>query len=186
MDYDAFSSGQVLSKLWLAEKLENVVIYNHLPQPRKILCLGGWYGMTNFILRTRNNIKIEKFRNIDKDQKSCEIADKINNLWEWQQWQFKSIQEDANSFEYDHNDFDTVINTSVEHISNKQWFDKIPEGTLVVLQSNNMKHNDHCYNHNSVLELIDDFFLREILYQGQKYFEYPDWDFYRFMIIGIK
>lgn len=186
MDYDAFSSGQVLSKTWLAEKLENVIEYNDLNQPRKILCLGGWYGLTNFILRTRNNIQIEKFRSIDIDPDACKVADKINNAWEWQNWQFKSICEDADYYQYGIDDFDTVINTSVEHMQSTQWFDLIPKGCLVALQSNNMAHEDHCFNHNSLDDLMEDFPLSETLYRGEKYFEYPDWNFYRYMIIGTK
>lgn len=186
MDYDAFSSGQILSKIWLAEKLESVIVYNNLHQPRKILCLGGWYGVINFILRSRNNIEIEKFRSLDIDHEACDTADKINNLWEWQNWQFKSICTDANTFEYSKDDFDTVINTSVEHIESKEWFDRIPSGTLVVLQSNNMKHDDHCHNHATLEELLEEFPISNTLFQGQKHFQYPSWEFFRFMHIGIK
>lgn len=186
MNYDAFSSGQILSKIWLAERLENVIEYNDLSQPRKILCLGGWYGLTNFILRTRNNIKIEKFRSLDIDQEACNIADKINNSWEWQQWQFKSICDDANMYSYELEDFDTVINTSVEHIETTDWFDLIPNGALVALQSNDMPHEDHAANHHSLKEFVDSFPLNENLFQGEKLFQYTDWSFRRFMIIGIK
>lgn len=186
MDFDAFSSGQILSKLWLAEELENVIKYNDLNQPRKILCLGGWYGLTNFILRIRNNIEIEKFRSIDIDQTACDIADKINNSWEWQQWQFKSFCDDANMYSYTKNDFDTVINTSVEHIESTDWFDRIPQRTLIALQSNNMPHKDHAANHRSLKEFVDSFPLNETLFQGEKLFQYADWSFRRFMTIGIK
>lgn len=186
MDYDAFSSGQVLSKLWLAERLESVIEYNDLSQPRKILCLGGWYGLTNFILRIRNNVKIEKFRSLDIDPEACEIADKINNSWEWQQWQFKSLCDDANMYSYTRDEFDTVINTSVEHIESTDWFDRIPRGTLIALQSNDMPHEDHAANHYSLDEFQKCFPITESLFVGEKMFQYTDWSFRRFMIIGIK
>ena len=161
MNFDAFSSGQVLSKVWLAESLEKVVELNLLAQPRQILCLGGWYGLTNFILRIRNRIKIKNFRSLDIDPEVEKIADKINNSWEWQDWQFKSITGDANDFHYTIDDFDTVINTSVEHIESRKWFENIPKDCLVVLQSNDMPHEDHTECHSNLDEFVKEFNLSE-------------------------
>lgn len=186
MDFDAFSSGQILSKIWLAESLEKVIELNVLTQPRNILCLGGWYGLTNFILRTRNRIKVKKFRSLDIDPKVAEIADKINNSWEWQDWQFKSITGNADEFLYTLEDFDTVINTSVEHMESQQWFENIPGGSLVALQSNDMPHEDHLGCHSDLDGFIKEFDLSETFFTGEKLFCYPDWSFRRFMIIGIK
>jgi hypothetical protein len=183
---DAFSSGQILSKIWLAENLERIIECNFIDKSRKILCLGGWYGLMNFVIRARNNIKVETFRSLDLDPDVEEIADKVNNSWEWQNWQFKSIIGDANSFEYTIKDFDTVINTSTEHIPSTEWFKKIPSGCLVALQSNDMFHEDHCHNHQSLNDLIDEFPLTKTFFSGEKDFVYPSWQFRRFMIIGIK
>lgn len=186
LHHDAFSSGQVLSKIWLAEELEKAVTTVSNNQPLKILCLGGWYGILNFILQTRNNLNIELYRSIDIDNETETLADTVNNSWVWQEWQFKALIADANTFVYTANDYNTVINTSVEHIPSKQWFDNIPLGTLVVLQSNNMVHDDHCHNHTSVRQLSSEFMLTTVLFAGEKSFVYPDWSFTRFMIIGIK
>ena len=186
MNFDAFSSGQVLSKVWLDESLEKVVELNLLAKPRQILCLGGWYGLTNFILRIRNRIKIKNFRSLDIDPEVEKIADKINNSWEWQDWQFKSITGDANDFHYTIDDFDTVINTSVEHIESRKWFENIPKDCLVVLQSNDMPHEDHTECHSNLDEFVKEFNLSETFFTGEKLFTYPDWSFRRFMIIGIK
>lgn len=183
---DAFSSGQIHSKVWLAEELERVVYSREFVTPLKILALGGWYGITNFILTTRGNLRIEKFRSLDIDQDACEKADSINEAWVWQSWKFKSICDDANTFDYANDDFNLIINTSVEHIESKQWFDRIPAGTLVILQSNNMQHQDHCRNHCSIDDLVDDFPLSFYYFKGEKLFEYPDWNFTRFMVIGKK
>lgn len=186
LDRDAFSSGQVLSKLWLAEELEKAVVNNNLLQPLSILCLGGWYGVVNFVLRSRSNVNITKFRSVDIDPVACETADLLNNLWVWQSWQFKSICDDANTFSYSSSEFNTVINTSIEHIEGHKWFDRIPDGSVVVLQSNNMPHSDHCHNHESLEQFQSEFAISKTLFAGEKLFEYPDWSFKRFMIIGIK
>ena len=69
LDKDAFASGQVGSKIWLAGHLEHAVYhYQQLglfENPLKILLVGGWYGVTNFILQCRQNLKIETIRSIE-------------------------------------------------------------------------------------------------------------------------
>ncbi len=182
MDLEAFSSGQVLSKLWLAQELEPIARTH--ANPARIVLVGGWYGILNLMLRVRSNMNIESVRSVDVDQDACAIADKINDTWVWQNWKFKSINADAN--EYDYADANLIINTSVEHIDTYTWFDNIPNGCLVALQSNDMDHEDHCHNHESLDSFKNDFPLSEILYSGIKHFEYPDWGFNRFMIIGRK
>jgi len=186
VDKDAFSSSQVLSKIWLVEMLEKVVNNNDLAKELKILNLGGWYGILHFIFKCRNNLKIKTYRNIDIDSQACEIADAINETWVWQNWKFKSISDDANCFKYTLDDFNVIINTSVEHINSMEWFNNIPDNALVVLQSNNMPHDDHVQNHLTLSELVDSFPLRELLFQGQKMFQYEKENFTRFMIIGVK
>jgi len=182
MDLDAFSSGQIVSKLWLAKELEPIA--GEHANPAKIVLVGGWYGILNLLLRTRSNMSIESVRSVDIDKDACSLADKINDTWVWQNWKFKAIVADAN--EYDYADSNLVINTSVEHIDTHQWFDNIPVGCLVVLQSNDMNHEDHCNNHESLEKFLEDFPLTKILYSGSKHFEYPNWGFNRFMIIGLK
>lgn len=182
MDLEAWSSGQVLSKIWLAQELEPIARAN--AAPARIVLLGGWYGLTNFILRCRSNIIIDSVVSVDLDANATAIAEKINETWLWQNHKFKSLTLDANNFDY--KNINVVINTSVEHIESDRWFKNIPEGCLVALQSNNMKHNDHCHNHKSLEDLKKEFPFTQTLYSGIKLFKYETWEFYRFMTIGIK
>jgi hypothetical protein len=184
LDSDAFSSGQIGSKIWLAEHFELAVSHFQLKNPLRICLIGGWYGLTNLILQTRNNIKILHIRSIDIDETACQIADKINEHWVFRNWQFKSIVADANEFDY--SNYDCIINTVVEHIDSTVWFEKIPNGSLVALQSNNMKHQDHVYNHQNLKEFDKAFTLSDTYFLGQKDFIYPDWSFKRYMKIGLK
>ena len=186
LDKDAFSSGQILSKIWLAENLERVIDQQLITTPLSILILGGWYGTLNLLLRARDTLKIEKVRSVDIDQEACEVADAVNKAWVWQDWQFKAICDNANSFQYSTQEFNVVINTSIEHIDSRQWFLNIPKGTIVALQSNNMQHDDHCHNHVSLDHFKQEFSLSDVWYSGEKLFSYPDWQFTRFMIIGVK
>jgi hypothetical protein len=186
LDKDCFSSSQIHSKIWLAETLETVLNENPISHPLSILVLGGWYGLLNFIIRSKNKIPVSRLRSLDIDPIACEYADIVNEAWLWKEWEFKSICADANQYEYTFDDYNVIINSSVEHIETDQWFLNIPNNAIVVLQSNNMPHDDHSRNHNTLDEFIKDFPMSKILYQGEKLFEYPDWKFSRFMIIGIK
>jgi len=179
VDKDAFSSGQIGSKLWLCEVLEE-----HFDKIDNVYIYGGWYGLTAFLLKTRNKIQIGKIRSIDIDP-SCEpVADMINENWVYQNWQFKALTEDCNSIEIENADL--IINTSTEHFQKKDWFKKIPKGTMVALQGNDMTHEDHYATTENLKEFCDQFSLSHILYRGQKEFVYPEWSFKRFMLIGKK
>jgi len=186
MNFDSFSSGQYLSKLWLAQTIERILPdYHQRPDGYTIWILAGWYGITNLILRTRNNLKIRQVRSFDLDP-SCEsIADKINETWVWQGWQFKAFTKDINLVDYEEKP-DVVINTSVEHIDNDQWFHNIPKGTLVFLQSSDLEHDDHSNVFKNTQEMMDRYSLSEFLYDGVKYFDFGDCSYCRFMIAGIK
>jgi hypothetical protein len=176
---DAFSSGQVGSKLWLCEELEKLNWTSNLTY-----IYGGWYGITAFLLLSRNNFKVDKIRSLDMDP-SCEpIADMINENWVWQEWKFKAFTQDCNNFQGQYADL--IINTSTEHFDSIEWFANIPSGTRVILQGNNMPHDDHVIHSNSLDDFVSHYPLSSIAYKGEKSFVYPNWSFTRYMVIGIK
>ena len=179
--YDAFSNGQVQSKLWLCEKLEEI---NHIPNPT-IWILGGWYGIQAFLLLSRNNININEIRSFDVDPECQPIADKINNNWEIQQWKIKAFTQDCNTLDYA-NTPDIVINTSTEHFNCMDWFNNIPNGTLVCLQGNNMNHEDHHSHYSTLDEFASSFPMQSVKFIGEQQFSYPSWSFNRYMLIGTK
>ena len=179
IDKDAFSSGQISSKLWLCEELEK--LYTNIDN---IAIYGGWYGITAFLLRSRNNIEIKKIRSYDIDPKCEAIADLINENWKWQDWQFKAMTADCNLLRTEN--VDLIINTSCEHFENLEWFNNIPIGTHVALQGADMDHSDHVYKFDNLEQFATTFQLTSIDYIGSKTFNYPDWNFTRFMLIGIK
>ena len=116
---------------------------------------------------------------------ACEpVADMINENWLCQKWQFKALTQDCNIIVPDN--VDLIINTSTEHFESLQWWNNIPQGTMVALQGADMIHDDHVYEFNNLNEFVDTFPLTTTLYRGSKKFQYPTWDFTRFMIIGEK
>jgi len=182
IEVDAFSSGQVASKLWLCEELEKL-----FKSMNNIWIYGGWYGVTAFLLRSRGNINISTIRSFDVDAE-CEItADIINENWVWREWQFKAFTADCNTLDPSTSDGpDLIINTSTEHFESLDWWNNIPKGKIVVLQGNNMPHKDHHIYSDCLETFTKTFPLSELLYSGQKDFDYVTWNFSRFMLIGIK
>lgn len=175
---DAFSSGQVGSKLWLCKQLENTDLYS-----KETAIYGGWYGVTAFLLLSRGKFNVEKIRSYDIDPACESVADMINENWVWQDWRFKAFTENCNTIQ---TGADLVINTSTEHFDSRDWWENIPAGTAVALQGNNMQHDDHSSNANSLSEFCNQFPLAQEIYRGELGFTYPDWSFTRYMIIGIK
>ena len=179
LDKDAFSSGQVGSKIWLCEELEKLGWSSQLTY-----IYAGWYAITAFLLLSRGKFQVDKIRSLDIDP-SCEaVADMINENWVWQDWKFKAFTQDCNNYEGQYGDL--IINTSTEHFTSTEWFDRIPNGTRVILQGNNMPHEDHIIHTTSLEEFSKQYPLSSYAYQGEKQFSYPSWSFTRYMIVGIK
>ena len=179
IDNDAFSSGQIGSKIWLCEELERL---NWTSDYTYIY--GGWYGITGFLLLSRGNFKVNNIRSVDLDPECELVADTINNLWVWQHWQFKAITADCCLIRPPV--VDLIINTSTEHFHSRDWYDNIPAGTRVVLQGNNMPHDDHHVHSTSAEDFAKDYNLTTVDFIGSKDFVYPKWSFTRFMLIGTK
>jgi hypothetical protein len=176
---DAFSNGQIDSKLWLCRKLEDLCWNSNLTH-----IYGGWYGVTAFLLLSRD-FPVKRICSFDVDP-SCEpIADMINENWVIKEWQFKAFTADCNS-QLPEGIPDLIINTSTEHFESSAWFDNIPEGTRVALQGNNLVHDDHFGNAKDLTEFKEKYKLTKVVYEGTLDFNYPDWNFTRYMIIGYK
>ena len=175
---DAFSSGQIGSKLWLCNELERTGWTSE-----ETAIYGGWYGVTGFLLLSRGNFKVKRVRSYDIDKFAQPVADMINENWVYQDWKFKAFTEDCTNLS---TNADLVINTSTEHFENTQWWHNIPDGTRVVLQGNNMPHEDHVVVTETLAEFCMQYPLSVVEYAGQLPFVYPGWKFTRYMTIGVK
>jgi len=177
VDKDAFSSGQIGSKIWLCEELEQTGWTSNLTY-----IYGGWQGVLGFLLLSRGKFDVSKIRSLDIDPRCQPIADLINENWVWQDWEFKAFTQDCNNYEGQHGDL--IINTSTEHFISMDWFNRIKPGTRVVLQGNNMPHDDHYVTTNSIEEFKKTYPLTEYVFEGSKEFVYPNWKFTRYMVFG--
>lgn len=193
---DAISQGQLESKKWLVNELEKI----NLDLGIVFLC-AGWYGILSILL-LESSIKIDKIRSFDIDKTVAPIADIFNHPWVCNDWRFKAIIEDIHNIDFNSHSWstwsnanqrksksivdspDTIINTSCEHIENfNEWFEKIPTGKLMVLQSNNfIDVKEHINISSNLNEFTKQTPMTNILYEG----ELPMHRYTRFMRIGIK
>jgi SAM-dependent methyltransferase len=177
MNYDAFSHGQMKSKLWLVQKLEPYLI------DENIVVLGSWYNTTALVLKCRNyNGKIYGI-DIDPDVKS--IADKICDQWVIE-GSVVNITGDASNIPVS---YDTVINCSSEHMTT-EWFDNIKPGTLVCIQSSNVTESGDPWYIKTASPDIDSFKqkynLSKTLFCDTLRIQYDNWGYDRYMLIGVK
>lgn len=186
MDFNAFSHGQTLSKIWLCEELEK-----YIEDKTRIVVLGCWYNTTAYILFARNHTKYSKIDGIDLNPENVGIADKINDAWKIE-GKLDSYFADVNNTFYQN--YDIVICSSVEDIKGNNWFDRIPNGHVVCLQTLNLTANQiKKYSNWNIVNPIKNmkefkskYPLQKVLYEGSKKFDYDDLKYTRHMIIGIK
>ena len=193
---DCFSRGQLESKLWLLTELGKLNV-----ELGTVFLCAGWYATLATML-FESDIKIDKVRSFDIDESCVDIAETFNKPWFVDEWRFKSITQDIMDINYNEHVWqywsnannrmsypitdspDTIINTSCEHIENfQEWYDLIPDGKLVVLQSNNYYEIEE---HVNCVRSIEEFAVKapmdNILYSGE--LDLPKYK--RFMLIGFK
>ena len=116
MNYDAFSHGQTLSKIWLCEQLES-----HIPKNTRAAILGSWYNVLAFMMLTRKSELYQFILGIDIDSLAIDNADRICDAWRFGcDKKVSNIVQDAGTFDY--TEFNLVVNCSVEHMSSV-WFE---------------------------------------------------------------
>ena len=196
IDTDCFSRGQLQSKQWLVTELGKLDV-----ELGTVFLCAGWYATLATML-FESDIKVDKVRSFDIDPTCVDIAETFNKPWFMEQWRFKSITQDIMDIDYNEHMWqfwsnannrmsrpivdtpDTIINTSCEHIENfAEWYAKIPNGKLVVLQSNDYYEIEE---HVNCVGSIEEFAVKapmdNILYSGK--LELPKYK--RFMLIGFK
>ena len=194
IDADCFSRGQLRSKIWLVAELKKL----NLELGTVFLC-AGWYAVLAVML-FENNINLKKIRSFDMDISTVDIAEVFNIPWVSDNWKFKAVHQDILDINYNshiyevvrtdgttcqlHDTPDTIINTSCEHIENfKQWYDKIPDEKLLILQANDfleVEEHSNCYGNLDEFRVATP--MSKILFEGELQLE----KYKRFMRIGFK
>jgi len=171
---DAFSKGQLSSKMWLIENLPDDL--------GMVFICAGWYGTLAHLMFLNARDKFDKIRSFDIDPDCASIAESYNQHSVSSGWQFKASTLDILDITYptkhktlksDGNYIslieipDTIINTSCEHIANMDWFNSIPSDTLVVLQSNDfLGATGHVNCHETLEQFEKQTPLKEVHFSG--------------------
>jgi SAM-dependent methyltransferase len=173
---DSWGKDLVKSKEWLADELAKIKT-----NFENVYILGSWYGNLSIVLFQERDIHYHTLYNVDVDKRALaqgqELADELGTS------DIKSICADANYINY--NRPSLVINTSINNIPNAGWFENIPLGTLVVLQSRNNDPGgvNAC---NSPAELSAQYPLTNVLYMDKLRLSNDKGSYARFMVIGVK
>lgn len=186
---DAISDGQLISKQWLADNLVNINLGT-------IFLCGGW--LATLLLDQRLNFY--QCISFDIDPACKKPAEIIHRKLLMNNWKFLAFTKDIFDLDYTCQPLtvtrangttvdisvssDTIINTSCEHISDfPKWWDMLPMGKLIAVQSNN---GFNIPGHVNCVASLNDFAaqtpMTTIVYEGEK--EMPK--FVRYMRIGYK
>jgi hypothetical protein len=139
---ECFWESQLLSKYWLCQELSKV------SKPSSIIIHGAWYGSLAGILLDEF-LEVESIECVDIDPECKEYVRKFNP-----DQRVSSTTCSMEQYIY-HSTPDIIINTSCEHVTQDvydEWYGNIPNGALVVVQSNNMFHIEEHINCSSSLE----------------------------------
>ncbi|MEP6655721.1 MAG: class I SAM-dependent methyltransferase [Betaproteobacteria bacterium] len=185
----ALNKNQMGSKMWLADTLLAVVG----PNPGRVLILGGWMGVLGAVLLHDRRFTIDHIVSIDIDPRCAAVAEAINAT-HVRQGRFAAQTADMLEMNYgaipaaaagpDPGPFDLVINTSCEHLAEfDRWWQRIPDGQLLVLQSNDyyaVAEHVNCVP--DLAAFRSQAPLREVMFAGERKLR----RYVRFMLIGRK
>ena len=152
------------------------------PQVGTIYVLGSWYGNLGVLLALDPVIRYKQLINVETDPDFLQASERIHDRLGMDNTEY--MLKDANDLDYQQLGRDgVVINTSLTDMPGQAWFDNIPAGTLVVLQS---RDNDPGNAAHSTQDIIDLYPLSEIIYDGELQLKDPETEYTRYMVIGIK
>jgi hypothetical protein len=181
----AFNKNQIASKMWLAEALLGAVG----PNLGEVTILGGWFGVLAAVLLHDPRFAIRKVVSIDIDPRCAAIAESVNAT-HVRAGRFAARTADMLEIDYGSaaaagvDAGNLVINTSCEHLTEfGRWYQRIPAGQLLVLQSNDYFA---CEQHVNCVADLAAFRvqapMREELFAGERRMR----RYVRFMLIGRK
>jgi len=174
---DAMSRGQMTSKLWILHQLQ----MNDKVRLGRVAICGGWLGLLSRLILDSDRIHTTHVHSMDIDLAVTIAAGELNSEYIIGD-QFTSTLTNCHDVYY--GDYDTIINTSCEHFSDfGHWWEKIPDGKFVVLQSNDFTEiEDHVDYVLSAGELAAKAGLTEVKFMGSL----PCYGYTRFMVMGVK
>ena len=173
----SFTHDLIKSKVWLLSELARIA-----PKVGTVYVLGSWYGNLGVLLALDPIIRFKQLINVETNPEFLKASERIHNKLGMGNTEY--MLKDANDLDYQQLGNDgVVINTSLTDMPGQTWFDRIPAGTLVVMQS---RDNDPGNAAHSTQDIIDRYPLSEIIYDGELKLHDPETEYTRYMVIGIR
>ncbi|MEI5678397.1 MULTISPECIES: class I SAM-dependent methyltransferase [unclassified Mesorhizobium] len=172
---NAFNHKQVACKMWARDRLFETCGGRY----RNIWVLGGWYGVLPAMLFNDARFDITAIDSIDIDPEVGAVAKTLNREVGDR---FRAVTGDMYALDYAAERPDLVVNTSCEHIADlRGWLAVLPQGTTVLLQSNDYFSEPTHINCIASLAAFEAMAaLKEVRFSG----ELPTKNYTRFMLIG--
>lgn len=163
----------MISKIWLAL---NLLALNK--KFSTVYILGSWYGNMAYVLK-KLNVPIDKTINVDINPAWLQFSKKLLGTEN-----IEYMVKDANNLNYQQLDNNSIIiNTSETDINGKNWWNNIPKGTLVAIQSRDNAEN---VRYKNIEELDTAYSMSKTLFLGTLNLIDPEIEYQRFMKIGLK
>jgi hypothetical protein len=167
--HGSFERGLIFNKLWLIHELQKIQ-----DQFSTIYILGSWYGNMSILLN-RCGIQYDRIVNVDQDAAVIRGAQRMARILKIDD-RIEPMVKDANRLDYRQLDPDgLVINCSCHDMENRGWFDHIPLGVMVALQSRDDVDDD-----------LSEYDLSQTLYQGSRSAQDPETRYRSILRIGVK
>ena len=171
----AFNQKQVACKVWARDCLFTSLGGTF----SKIWIVGGWYGVFAAMLLDDPRFAATCIESFDIDPAVEDVARTL--LYGWGST-FSAHTQDMYDLDYSTAAPDLVVNTSCEHIAHlRGWLDLLPQGTNVLLQSNDyFSEPEHIGCFSNIEEFVSAAGLGQVIYSGSL----PQKKYTRFMLIG--
>jgi hypothetical protein len=173
----SFTPDLTRSKVWLLKELADIA-----PKVSTVYILGSWYGNLALFMHLQPTVKYTKIINVEIDSKRLNQSQRMLDHVGAKHVEY--MLKDANELDYQQlGNRGVVVNTSLTSMADDQWFDRIPTGTMVVLQA---RDQDPGEQYNNVQDIIDRFPLNQVYYAGTLDLQDPETQYQRYMVIGQK
>jgi len=150
---DMFHSNQINSIYEILKAADTLKLQG---MPAKTLYIGSWMGFKTKLFSEYYGLNITEIELDERCKAVSEIWNSDNKNYDGH------IQGDATQLDKEfYKDFKTVINPSCEHMSD-EWYYNIPDGTFMILQSNDFDIPQHTNIVKNVQEMKNKYKMSDI------------------------
>ena len=173
----SFTRDLTTSKVWLMKELAKIN-----PSISTAYILGSWFGNLALYMTLDPVIQVKKIINVETNRTMLDQSERMLDHVGARNVEY--MLKDANTLDYRQLGADgVVINCSLTDMDGTDWFQNIPDGTLVVMQARDQVDRKPFYSTDDILKKFP---LSQVMYQDSLRLKDPETSYNRFMVIGRK